>query len=119
MVTEFMDFLVDIYNKFNAHEHLQVTILETLIETIVLVCSDDGQINNSYLNMSLNDNEKVYKFIELTIQNVAARLKCNDSIVQDQFNLLSTLMFRDSQTMLTQLGVDFLINFGTITDPTV
>jgi hypothetical protein len=47
---------------------------------------------------------------------VGLRYKCNDSIVQQQFQLLLNLFRGDSLVFISQLGLNFLITFGTQSD---
>ena len=40
---------------------------------------------NKSLYFNANENERVRSVLEITIQKVACRIKCNDSIVSEEF----------------------------------
>lgn len=64
MAQEFIDFLIDLYPKLQSNEHLQICVLQTLVETLIMICGDDGC---NYLNITVGDNEKVFNFLSQII----------------------------------------------------
>ena len=101
---------------------MQTVILKFIVECLILAGGENrlsGTGMNGCIVMSLNDFPRVKDLLIDTIQSVSDRLKCNESFTYTQFQILYSLFARDFQSLLSETGVEFLINFGVSKDPVV
>eukprot|EP00347_Sterkiella_histriomuscorum_P012679 403367644 len=116
------DFYLDLHKKFKNNDQMQTVILKFIVECLILAGGENrlsGTGMNGCIVMSLNDFPRVKDLLIDTIQSVSDRLKCNESFTQTQFQILYSLFARDFQSLLSETGVEFLINFGVSKDPVV
>jgi hypothetical protein len=106
--------------KVSKNDEGYCTALSFLVETLILASGCEA--NNTLISVSLATNEEMVKIrdvIRELISSVSGRLKGYDSVVQEHFQCLLSLFTRDVNTMLSDLGVEFLMTFGSSRDPNV
>ena len=118
LIHELIDFYLDMHAvfKLSRSDEAQLTALNFLIDTLILA---SGSEQRSAVVVSLGEVPRAKEFIMELIQNVAGRIKGQDSTVQEQFQCLLTLFTRDINTMLSETGIEFLVSFGASHDQNV
>jgi hypothetical protein len=70
---------LDLHDLMKGNEDLQLCIMQFVVESIILA-NDEEQVNKSVI-VTLSDLQRAKDFIHDLIQNVAMRIKGNDSVV--------------------------------------
>ncbi|CDW82490.1 UNKNOWN [Stylonychia lemnae] len=118
MLHHLVDFYMDLHNQYKKEQQLQIVILKYIVECLILASGENRSVKGN-LVQGINDFPRVKDFINELIQNVSGRLKGNEYVVQEQFKILLSLFTRDFNCLISESGVEFLINFGTSKDPQV
>lgn len=119
MMVELVDVYLELYGDFKknkADDALKV-VLEFVIESLILASGSEG--SNLALSLAQGDLPRAKAFILDLINQVSLRVKCQDSFVQTHFQALMSLFTRDLSTLLSDLGLEFLVTFGPSRDPNV
>jgi hypothetical protein len=100
-------------------EKKRVEVFSFIVQTILLFNGDEGQSRHQreYQLFTLSENPRITEFLTQMIENVGLRYQCHDSIGQQQFQLILTLIQKDATLFFSPLGLDFLEIFGTQSDP--
>jgi hypothetical protein len=69
--------------------------------------------------MNLSEQEKIKDFINSIILSTSVRVKCNDNIVKENFNILMKIFLRDTTILISPIGVNFLMHFGVNRDQNI
>lgn len=86
------------------------------MEVLTLVTGDDFIAVHSAPLFNINEIERISTFITSVITKTASRIKSRDYVSKSLFVTLNSYFMKDTNALFSQLGIDYLINFGTSKD---
>ena len=86
------------------------------MEVLTLVTGDDFIAVHSAPLFNINEIERISTFITSVTTKTASRIKSRDYVSKSLFLTLNSYFMKDTNALFSQLGIDYLINFGTSKD---